>query len=176
MNKQHKQLNVLEFHQWPHLSSKSKKGRIYVKSPSLIHWHTLGTCEYWWHSNHRPNNKIASNLALIQPLWIADCILKQIEGDLRTLQSLPQIIPSSQSITLRDLLGQIIQWFINLNCLVIHIISTLSISIDMCVFSSEVTVCRAPLQRDAQNTMTTRGTPEWHQGLVAPMVRRPKWS
>jgi hypothetical protein len=30
--------------------------------------------------------------------------------------------------------------------------------------------------RDARNTMGTRGTPEWHPGLVAPMVRRPKWS
>jgi hypothetical protein len=37
-------------------------------------------------------------------------------------------------------------------------------------------LCRAPLQRDARNTMGTRGTPEWHPGLVAPVVRGPKWS
>ena len=35
--------------------------------------------------------------------------------------------------------------------------------------------CRTPLQRNARNTMGTRGAPEWHPGLVAPMVRRPKW-
>jgi hypothetical protein len=29
--------------------------------------------------------------------------------------------------------------------------------------------------RDARNTKGTRGTPEWHPGLVAPVVRRPKW-
>jgi hypothetical protein len=30
--------------------------------------------------------------------------------------------------------------------------------------------------RDAGNTLGTRGIPEWHPGLVAPMVRMPKWS
>ena len=29
--------------------------------------------------------------------------------------------------------------------------------------------------RTAQNTMGTRGTPEWHLILVAPMLTRPKW-
>ena len=30
--------------------------------------------------------------------------------------------------------------------------------------------------KSAQNTMDTRGTPEWHPRFVAPLVRGPKWS
>ena len=32
----------------------------------------------WWHSNHRSNNNIASNPALIYALWIVHCTLKSI--------------------------------------------------------------------------------------------------
>jgi hypothetical protein len=33
-----------------------------------------------------------------------------------------------------------------------------------------------PSKNNVRDTMGTRGTPEWHPGLVAPVVRRPKWS
>ena len=32
----------------------------------------------WWHSNHRPNNNIASNLVPIHALWIVHCTLNSI--------------------------------------------------------------------------------------------------
>ena len=32
----------------------------------------------WWHSKHKPNNNIASNLALIQAMWIVYCTLNSM--------------------------------------------------------------------------------------------------
>ena len=42
-------------------------------------------------------------------------------------------------------------------------------------FNESFSVTHLPM-RSARNTIGTRGTLEWHMGLVVPLVRGPKWS
>ena len=54
----------------------------------------------WWHSNHRPNNNIVSNLASINTFWIVHCALNSIwRGSLHSAK----ITSSHTNVKLRRL-------------------------------------------------------------------------